>query len=209
MVSVVIALVVMLVAAVVILRAANPRAPKPEAAAPPPEVAAPVAAAAPEPVAAAAPEPVAAAAPEPVAVTAAPEPVAVTAAPEIVSQPRREKREKKEKEKAPKPGRAERPGRPARARKVRKPDLEDDFEKRPVYREPPPISIVGIGNPHLRPDPERFIQTEVIVRAGMSGRVGALSRLALTVAIVGGSIGLVVIMVGKIVGAAISRAVAP
>lgn len=95
------------------------------------------------------------------------------------------------------------PRKPAPARAAD--DAEDGFAARPFFAEPPDAAIVGFGAPHLRPDPERLIQTEVLVREPRLARLAATIRLALTVFFMGTVVGFVLIGVGMGIGRVLRR----
>ena len=82
---------------------------------------------------------------------------------------------------------------------------DDGFERRPVYLEPPDPAVVGFDRPHLRPDPERLIQTEVIVRPRRASRVLALGRLIASTAVVGALVGAGLVLAGRSVVSLVSR----
>ncbi|MFA5891368.1 MAG: hypothetical protein WDA27_10555 [Actinomycetota bacterium] len=86
-----------------------------------------------------------------------------------------------------------------------KDETQDGFEARRVFTEPPDVVIVGYGAPHLRPDPDRLIQTEVIVRDPPMARLAATIRLGLIVFFFGAVFGFTLIVIGMGLGRLLRR----
>jgi len=72
--------------------------------------------------------------------------------------------------------------------------------------EPEPVqaaAFVPAGTPYLQPDPDRLIQTEIVIEDPAREQSAALTKLALGMAISGTAIGLVIVGAGRGIGALI------
>lgn len=96
-------------------------------------------------------------------------------------------------------------GSPSVRRFVRVSDDDDGFLRRPLFIEPPDVSMVGFDRPHLRPDPERLIQTEVIVRPRAGLHLFAAARMVFTAAVIGIAIGIALVAAGRVLIALLQR----
>jgi hypothetical protein len=57
-----------------------------------------------------------------------------------------------------------------------------------------------VGTPHFRPDPDRFIQTEVLVPEGNAEQARAVTRLVIGIAGAGLALGLIAMGLGRAIG---------
>lgn len=75
-------------------------------------------------------------------------------------------------------------------------EWDAEFARRPVVAGPVETTIIGYGVPHIRPDPDRLIQTEVLVRP--AARAPAVARLAALVIAIGLVLGFGVVAVAAL-----------
>jgi hypothetical protein len=86
---------------------------------------------------------------------------------------------------------------------------ETDVASLPMPDEPVPARATGdgmlIGVPQLRPDPDRFLQTEVVEALRPYRKLVALMRLVAAIVIIGVAGGGLAVLAGKAIGYAFSR----
>jgi len=61
----------------------------------------------------------------------------------------------------------------------------------------PPAAFVPAGVPHLQPDPDRFIQTEIVIEDPAREHSAAVTKLVLGVAVSGTAMGLLIVGAGR------------
>jgi hypothetical protein len=60
-----------------------------------------------------------------------------------------------------------------------------------------PVAFLPAGSPHLRPDPDRLIQTEIVIEDVARAQSAALTRLVIGLVAAGGVIGLGMVGIGE------------